>query len=81
MLAVNMYYETKQVVRLGVADYLHSGWAYLELLNFFLSVVAIEMHLSRVFLIDRYLDTLADLHFSTYVSFTVPQILDQVRPK
>ena len=81
MLTVNMYYEMQEIIRLGVADYLHSGWTYLELLNFLLSIAAIELHMATVYFTDKFRDSLSSVQHSTYVSFAIPSFLDQVRPE
>ena len=81
MLTVNTYYEMQQIIRLGVADYLHSCWTYLELLNFLLSIAAIDLHLATVYFTDKFRDSLSSVQHSTYVSFAVPSTLDQVRPE
>ena len=78
MVTASMYYELQELTTRGVYDYLGSVWTYLELAHFLLSLGAIAVQLARVVLVDGFLDRLADLHYSQYVSFAVPRLLDQV---
>ncbi|XP_070173844.1 uncharacterized protein [Littorina saxatilis] len=77
MLSVSMYFEMEELIMLGAGDYMQSAWTYLELINFFLSLAAIGVHLARVIVVDYFLDRLFGLHFSCYVSFAMARVLDQ----
>ncbi|XP_076453485.1 polycystin-2-like protein 2 [Babylonia areolata] len=73
-----MYTEMKEMITVGVSDYLSSPWTYLELLNFFLSLTAIATQMARILIVDHFLDRLVRQGFESYVSFSVPQFLDEI---
>ena len=78
MLTWNMYHEMRALVSLSVTNYFTSSWAYLEMLNFMISMAAVGLHMTRIILVDNYIDQLEEGKFSTFISFAKPRMIDMV---
>ncbi|KAL8618842.1 hypothetical protein ACOMHN_000849 [Nucella lapillus] len=78
MITVNIYNEMRDLIMIGVVEYLQSPWSYLELVNFYLSLATIGAQMARVVLADIFKDRIVKAEFDAYVSFAVPRFLDEL---